>query len=37
MNDELVVVLPGLLDLENDQDHLLEPVRELQTVRMESK
>ena len=37
MNDELVVVLPRLLDLENDQDHLLQPVSELEPVERSRK
>ena len=32
MDDELIVVLSGLLNLEHNQDHLLEPVRKLEAV-----
>jgi len=37
MNDQLVVVLPRLLDLEHDQDHLLQPVRKLEPVPTKPK
>lgn len=37
MNEKLVVVLARLLNLEDDNDHLLKPIRKLQAVKRKER